>query len=157
VALARQYADMTEAIARALWPIAIAHGDREVVRALDDLDRLARVVASKTWRAVRGCLATAEAAPGLQSDANGSAKVARLVISASRLAWCVLMERGRATADGVPARLVRMLANIDAAILARFPDAMAFVRPGFDDDAMASDDDGGHTDWPGRSRSEQDA
>jgi hypothetical protein len=44
------------------------------------------------------------------------------------------MELGRATADGVPAHLVRRLDEIDAGLAARFPQAMAFVRPGFDTD-----------------------
>jgi hypothetical protein len=67
-----------------------------------------------------------------QSDANGSAKIARLLIADSRAAWRVLMELGRATADGVPAQLVARLDEIDAGLARRFPHAMAFVRPGFD-------------------------
>jgi hypothetical protein len=69
----------------------------------------------------------------LQSDANGSAKVARLLVSESRAAWRVLMEVGRAAADGVPAALVRLLDELDAQLAARFPRAMDFIRPGFDD------------------------
>jgi hypothetical protein len=44
------------------------------------------------------------------------------------------MEVGRATADGVPAQLVRALETLDRDLAARFPDAMSFVRPGFDSD-----------------------
>ena len=44
------------------------------------------------------------------------------------------MEVGRASADGVPAQLVRMLDEVDAGLAGRFPQAMAFVRPGFDDE-----------------------
>ena len=47
------------------------------------------------------------------------------------------MEAGRAAADGVPARLVAELQAIDAAVLQRFPNAMAFVRPGFDTDLLS--------------------
>jgi len=51
----------------------------------------------------------------------------------SRRAWTVLMEAGRATADGVPAQAVRILEELDAAVRARFPLVMALVRPGFDE------------------------
>ena len=60
----------------------------------------------------------------VQSDANGSAKVARLLVADSRAAWRVLMEVGRAAADGVPAALVRLLDELDAGLAARFPRAI---------------------------------
>jgi hypothetical protein len=68
----------------------------------------------------------------VQCDANGSAKVARLCIAESRACWRVLMEHGRAAANGVPAKLVKRLSDLDAAIAGRFPEAMQFQRPGFD-------------------------
>ena len=64
-------------------------------------------------------------------------KIALIGIGESRRAWAVLMEAGRATADGVPARAVRMLEELDAAVLERFPRVMEFVRPGFDEPAAA--------------------
>jgi hypothetical protein len=48
------------------------------------------------------------------------------------------MEVGRATADGVPARLVQVLTDLDNGLAARFPDAMAFVRPGLDEGPSAA-------------------
>jgi hypothetical protein len=50
------------------------------------------------------------------------------------------MEVGRAAADGVPAALVRMLDELDAILAARFPRAMEFVRPGFDDGTSGDDE-----------------
>jgi hypothetical protein len=68
----------------------------------------------------------------VQTDFNGSAKIALIGIGESRRAWSVLMEEGRATADGVPAQAVRMLEALDAEVRERFPRVMEFVRPGFD-------------------------
>jgi len=52
-----------------------------------------------------------------QSDANGSAKVALLLIEESRQAWRVLMEPGRAAANGVPARLIATLDAMESELL----------------------------------------
>jgi hypothetical protein len=49
------------------------------------------------------------------------------------------MEAGKAAADGVPAQAVVMLDALDAAVRSRFPDAMAFVRPGFDEAVTGGD------------------
>jgi hypothetical protein len=132
VALSRRYALTTWPITRALWPIVMARGDEAVIEALEAIERLCTSVASKIYRAVRGMEEPDFDAADLQSDPNGSAKVARLLIDESRRAWRVLMQPGRASADGVPAQLVRMLDDLDAGIGARFPRAMEFVRPGFD-------------------------
>jgi hypothetical protein len=61
-------------------------------------------------------------------------------IADSRRAWRVLMEAGRATADGVPAQAVIMLDELAAAVRARFPRVMDFVRPGFDASAALPGD-----------------
>ena len=132
VALSRQYTLTAWPITRALWPIVMARGDDGVIEALETIEQLCTSVSSKTYRAVRGALEPDFDASDLQSDPNGSAKIARLIIGDSRRAWGVLMEVGRATADGVPAKLVGMLDDLDAGIAVRFPRAMEFVRPGFD-------------------------
>ena len=90
------------------------------------------MISSKLYRAICGQAEGWEAREAAQTDFNGSAKVALLGIGESRRAWTVLMEVGRATADGVPARAVRILEELDAAVRERFPRAMEFVRPGFD-------------------------
>jgi hypothetical protein len=68
-----------------------------------------------------------------QSDWNGSAKVARLEIAESRAAWETILRVGRAPADSPLRPLIAHLDDIDAALASRFPEAPAFVRPGFDE------------------------
>ena len=134
VARSRDYALITWRILRTLRPIVEMRGDREVREALDTAEYFSGMVASKIFRAVWGAAEPEFDAEDLQDDANGSAKVARLFIDESRRAWRVLMDAGRASADGVPARLIAMLDDLDARVAARFPRAMDFVRPGFDFD-----------------------
>jgi hypothetical protein len=132
VARGRAYAMTAWPIVQALRPIVAEHGDARVVAAVEAIEWLCGPVASKIFRAVQGTNDPWQNAAGLQSDANGSAKVARLAIAESRSAWQVLMEAGRATANGMPAKLVQMLEALDASVAERFPRAMEFVRPGFD-------------------------
>jgi hypothetical protein len=95
------------------------------------------MIGAKVSRAVSGVAIARESGDPdddrIQRDFNGSAKVALLGIAESRRAWTVLMAEGKATANGVPAQAVRMLDELDAGVRARFPRAMAFVRPGFDE------------------------
>lgn len=69
----------------------------------------------------------------LQSDANGTAKLLRLVIAESIAAWRALGWPGKGLADGVPRALIDRLARLDTLVAEAFPLAMDFVRPGFDD------------------------
>jgi len=132
VVKSREYTDTVWPITRALRPILEARGDPDVIEALDTIDWLCVSVSSKTFRAVSSFYGGWEDPTDLQSDANGSAKVARLFIADCRRAWLVLTEAGRAAADGVPARLIKLLDELDRDIAARFPRAMDFIRPGFD-------------------------
>jgi hypothetical protein len=91
------------------------------------------MISSKLYRAICGQAEGWEGPDEVQTDFNGSAKIALIGIGESRRAWAVLMEAGRATADGVPAQAVRILEELDAAVRDRFPRVMAFVRPGFDE------------------------
>jgi hypothetical protein len=129
---AREYAQATYGIARALAPLLADRGDQDLVAALARIEETCGTVASKIFRAVSGANHEWSDLSDVQDDANGSAKVARLLIDEARLAWRVLMERGRAAADGVPACLVRTLDELDRDLAVRFPNAMRFVRPGFD-------------------------
>jgi|KBSSwiStaDraftv2_1062776.scaffolds.fasta_scaffold72449_2 hypothetical protein len=65
----------------------------------------------------------------VQSDWNGSAKVALLSLERSERAWRALAE---ATADESAAALARSLQALRADVVREFPDAMTFQRPGFD-------------------------
>jgi hypothetical protein len=140
IALARRYSSTTWPIVRALGPIVTERGDAAVIAAVERIDEICGLVSSKVYRAVSHTNETDFDDADVQSDANGSAKVARLLVADSRAAWGVLMEVGRAAADGVPAALVRVLDELDASLAARFPRAMEFVRPGFDD-ATSGDDE----------------
>jgi hypothetical protein len=65
----------------------------------------------------------------VQNDWNGSAKVARISISRSIAAWTTIAEEmGEAEA----ATIAEELRRLDAEVARMFPDAMKFIRPGFD-------------------------
>jgi len=66
----------------------------------------------------------------IQNDWNGSAKVAILSIQRSLDAWTAL---GSALGDAAAASLADALSHLHRAVIDQFPDAMKFVRPGFDD------------------------
>lgn len=66
----------------------------------------------------------------IQNDWNGSAKVAILCIQRSQDAWTML---GSALDDTAAASLAGALGNLQRAVLDQFPEALKFVRPGFDD------------------------
>ncbi len=132
VIAARYYTMTAWRVTRALRPIAEERGDPSVIAAVETIAALAGPIASKTYRAVSGAADEDFDRFDLEGDANGSAKVSRLVVAESRRAWQVLMEIGRAAADGVPMALVRVLDEIDAGLAQRFPRAMSFIRPGFD-------------------------
>ena len=67
------------------------------------------------------------------SDANGSAKVARLAVAQSLAAWKIVEPAG--LIDGGLAEYLRgSLERIESELAERFPLAMAFVRPGFDEE-----------------------
>jgi hypothetical protein len=132
VARATEYAAQAWPILRALRPILSMRGDPVVAGAVERLEEICGTVASKIYRAVSNTLEPDFDPDLVQSDANGSAKVARLLVDDSRRAWRVLMEAGRATADGVPARLIAILDELERGLTLRFPRAFEFIRPGFD-------------------------
>jgi hypothetical protein len=140
VALARRYSTTTWPIVHALAPIVADRGDAAAIDAVRRIDEICGFISSKVYRAVSGTNEPDFDDSDVQSDANGSAKIARLLVADSRAAWRVLMEVGRAAADGVPAALVRVLDELDANLTARFPRAMDFIRPGFDDVTRRDDE-----------------
>jgi len=135
---AEEYTRQAWPIARALRPALSDRHDRRIIEAVERIEEIAGTVASKVYRAVSNTLEPGFDAGQVQSDANGSAKVARLLIEDSRQAWRVLTEAGRAAADGVPARLIVLLDDLEHALAARFPHALEFVRPGFDTEDVAA-------------------
>ena len=113
-------------------------GDAIASDAADRLEEISLTVASKIYRAVSSAL-EAGTFTDTQNDANGSAKVALLLIEESRRAWQVLMQPGRAVANGAPARFVKILEELESGLHQRFPRALEFVRPGFDTGAAGDD------------------
>lgn len=141
VVLGHDYATMTHPILSALEPIVVLRNDPALTEATQTIEWFHVMVAAKIFRAVVG-LDDEPGSEEVQTDFNGSAKVARIAVAESLAAWRVLMEIGKATADGVPARAVAMLKAIDAALEQRFPRAEAFVRPGFDEPSEPASADG---------------
>ena len=129
---AREYGALAWKIGRAIAPIAAARDDAPLVEAVETIEWFSSMISSKLHRAICGQAEGWEDRNDAQTDFNGSAKIALIGIAESRRAWLVLMEAGRATADGVPARAVKLLEALDADIRERFPRVMEFVRPGFD-------------------------
>jgi hypothetical protein len=139
VAGAREYGRLASRIGRAIAPLVAARGDAALVEAVETIAWFSTMIGAKLYRAVCGQAEGWEGRGEAQTDFNGSAKIALIAIGESLRAWAVLMESGRATADGVPAQAVKRLAALEAMVRERFPLVMAFVRPGFDQ----ADSDGG--------------
>jgi hypothetical protein len=116
--------------ARALrkWP-------PEVDTAVETIGSYAGKVGAKVYRALHGYADRSEVLEDdvVQNDWNGTAKLARLIVGQSKAAWRVVMEAGEAAADSPLTELVNMLDRIDAGLAERFPRAMEFLRPGFDE------------------------
>jgi hypothetical protein len=66
----------------------------------------------------------------VQNDWNGSVKVALISLERSELAWRLI---GDATGGSPASALGDAVGNLRAIVLAEFPQAMMFVRPGFDE------------------------
>ena len=119
-------------VLQALRPRVMKNGDDVAIDAIDRLEETCITVASKIHRAVSSAV-DADMDPGdAQGDANGSAKVALLLIEESRQAWRALMRPGQAVGNGAPAGFVSSLETLEKELHARFPRALEFIRPGFD-------------------------
>lgn len=138
VVRSREYAHLAWRIARALAPVILARGDLLVVDAVETIEWFSTLISSKVYRAVAGQAEISRGDDDVQPDHDGSAKVALIGIAESRESWRVLMEHGKATADGVPAQAVQMLDALEAGVRERFPHATAFIRPGFDEPEVAA-------------------
>ena len=138
VARAKEYARASMRVLGGLRAGLARRGDALASDAADRLEEVALTIASKTYRAVSSAL-EAGAFTDIQSDANGSAKVALLLIEESRRAWQVLMQPGRGIGNGAPARFVKVLEDLESGLHQRFPRAFEFVRPGFDTGATGDE------------------
>jgi hypothetical protein len=136
---AKEYANIAFNVVTVLIADLKGHGDPVVLAALEAIERQYLCIAAKTYRACSGVVQNElddrdlDADEELLEDYNGSAKIVRLMIAESRDAWAVLMQVGRAMADGVPKTMIERLDRLDRDLAVRFPRAMEFVRPGFDE------------------------
>ena len=89
------------------------------------------LIASKTYRALSG-LADHNYDPGEPRDCDGSAKIALIGIDRSVTAWQDLVSIAL-VADDAAASYVAELTGLKSELLARFPHAYSFIRPGFDE------------------------
>jgi len=121
--------------ARALrrWP-------PDVDAAVETIGWYAGMIGAKVYRALHGLADRDESFEEdvVQNDWNGTAKVARLIVAESKDAWRVVMGAGNAPADSPLAELVELLNRIDGGLAERFPRAMEFLRPGFDEPFSAN-------------------
>ena len=129
---AMEYSEIVVGIAAGLDPLIEPTGDVLIRAALDTIGRLGSLIGVKVRRASRVRLDDGDE-DFAREDANRTAKLVRLLIRESRGAWTVLMLPGHAIGDGVPVRMIARLDEIDAAMAARFPAAMEFIRPGLDE------------------------
>lgn len=138
VVQASDYSTMAWRVSRALAPVIAARRDESTRSAVQTIEWFSSRIAAKLYRAVCGVADAWQADADVQTDYDGSAKAALIAIRESRAAWATLMEAGRATADGVPARAAKALDDLEAVVRERFPRAEEFVRPGFDEPAVAA-------------------
>ena len=138
VVRAREYSTIAWRVSRAVAPIVTARGEAAAIEAVETIEWFSSRIAAKIYRAVCGQAEGIAVDADVQTDYDGSAKAALAGIDESRAAWRTLMAVGKATADGVPARAVLALEELETAVRARFPRADAFVRPGFDEPAVAA-------------------
>jgi hypothetical protein len=127
-------ADITTRLIRVLEPVIASHPDALVRTAFEALCRFHLTIAVKTQRAVRALVTNDEwnDVHDAQSDANGTAKLVRLLIKESREAWTVLHQAGIGAAEGMAPTMINRLAQLDHDLAGHFPLAMVFVRAGFD-------------------------
>jgi hypothetical protein len=86
----------------------------------------------KVRRALHGLAEDHPAGRDWPADHDGSAKVALLAVERSQAAWLQIIERGHATwKEAEP--FIRQLLWLRDEIERVFPNARAFVRPGFDE------------------------
>src|SRR5438445_379587 len=140
--LARTYMRAGFEIIDALQKSAPFHAwGAEVHEAVDAIAWHVSMISAKTSRALHGrARQTGDDLEWdeVQNDWNGSAKVARVAIAESIVAWLTLIDEGQAPAGSPIRDMPALLGRIDAALAERFPRAMDFVRPGFDEPDVAA-------------------
>jgi hypothetical protein len=111
-----------------------------VAAAIDTIGWYSGLIPAKIGRALRGAANEDQFVDEdpVQNDWNGSAKVARLAIAESMDAWRTLFEAGDTPVEASIRGTSNLLEQMDRDLAARFPLAMEFVRPGFDEPDVAA-------------------
>jgi hypothetical protein len=100
--------------------------------AFDTLQWFNFFIAAKVNRAIHGAMDHWEELDPVQNDWNGSAKIALLATEQCIQAWEALENAFPDLSDSILPNLA-LLDKIKRGILVEFPQAMDFVRPGFDE------------------------
>jgi hypothetical protein len=132
---AREYADLARAMLPSLRADIDATGDALLQAGLEAIQWHLYAIPVKVRRALGGLhdpIFENEDDP-VQTDYNGTAKLVRLMIAESRRAWGSLQQSPGRRYPGRIAGMVERLGALDAGMANRFPRAMEFVRPGFDE------------------------
>jgi hypothetical protein len=111
-----------------------------VAAAIDTIGWYSGFIPAKIGRALHGAANEYQFSDEdlVQNDWNGSAKVARLAIAESIDAWRTLFEAGDTPVDASIRGTANLLEEMDRDLAVRFPLAMEFVRPGFDEPHVAA-------------------
>ena len=111
-----------------------------VAAAIDTIGWYSGLIPAKIGRALHGAANEERFVDEdpVQNDWNGSAKVARLAIAESIDAWRTLFEAGDTPVDASIRGTANLLEQMDRDLAVRFPLAMEFVRPGFDEPHVAA-------------------
>jgi hypothetical protein len=136
--LAATYTHAALSITDAMAPArAVRRWPANVEAAVDTIAWHAGMLSAKVHRALHGYAERGlfGAEDPVQNDWNGSAKLARIIVDESKRAWEVVMREGEAPENSPLLELVSLLDQIDRGLSDRFPETMAFLRPGFDDAA----------------------
>jgi hypothetical protein len=96
------------------------------------IEHFALFIGGKVFRAVSGAGDDEGGSTDPQRDANGSAKAALLGIDRSLAAWRELDVQDERGAQAIRA-LTSILQQLRTGVEERFPEALLFLRPGFDD------------------------
>jgi hypothetical protein len=139
--LARRYSSEAYHIVEPLSNLSRFHAwAPAVAAAIDTIGWYSGLIPAKIARAVGGAASEGQFVDDdpVQNDWNGSAKVARLAIAESIGAWRTLFEAGDTPVDASIRRTAGLLEQMDGDLAARFPLAMEFVRPGFDEPDVAA-------------------
>jgi hypothetical protein len=139
--LARRYSSEAYHIVEPLSNLSRFHAwAPAVAAAIDTIGWYSGLIPAKIARAVDGAASEGQFVDDdpVQNDWNGSAKVARLAIAESIGAWRTLFEAGDTPVDASIRRTAGLLEQMDGDLAARFPLAMEFVRPGFDEPDVAA-------------------